>query len=133
MSTQTRFDLNGLIDAIESGNASYQVALYAEQAEVEIADGDSIGQSPHVLVGRTAIAQWIEGLATRHVVHRVVEPRADHQFVSFVDEVHDPDGTTVLHRRTAEVSTGQISRESISVEATVRWPIDRHLAGYFLG
>jgi hypothetical protein len=133
MSTQTRFDLNGLIDAIESGNASYQVALYAEHAEVEIADGDSIGQSPHVLVGRPAIAQWIEGLATRHVVHRVVEPRADRQFVSFVDEVHDPDGTTVLHRRTAEVSTGQISRESISVEATVRRPIDRHLAGYFLG
>jgi hypothetical protein len=133
MSTPTRFDLNGLIDAIESCNASYQVALYAEHAEVEIADGDSIGQAPHVLIDRPAIAQWIEGQAERHLVHRIVEPRADRRFVSFVDELQDPDGTTVLHRRTAEISTGQISRESISVEATVGRPIDRHLAGYFLG
>jgi len=133
MTTQTHFDLNGLIDAIESGDASYQVALYAEHAEVEIADGDSIGQSPQVLVGRPAIAQWIDGLAERHVVHRIVEPRADRTCVSFVDELQDPDGTTVLHRRTAEISTGQIRRESISVEATVGRPSDRHLAGYFLG
>jgi len=44
---------------------------------VKIADGDSIGQSPHVLIGRSAIAQWIEGLAERHLVHRIVEPRID--------------------------------------------------------
>jgi hypothetical protein len=47
--------------------------------------------------------------------------------------LQDRPGTTVLHRRTAEISTGQISRESICVEATVGRPIDRHLAGYFLG
>jgi hypothetical protein len=34
VSTQTRFDLSGLIKAIESSNSAYQVALYTEHAEV---------------------------------------------------------------------------------------------------
>ena len=46
MSTQTSFDLSGLIEAIEASNSAYQVALYAEHAEVQITDGDRIGQAP---------------------------------------------------------------------------------------
>jgi len=49
VSTQTRFDLIGLIQAIESSDYAYQVALYAEHAEVQIADGDTIGQAPKSL------------------------------------------------------------------------------------
>ena len=52
MNTQITFDLSGLIEAIESANCAYQTALYAEGAEVQIADGDSVGQAPRVLVGR---------------------------------------------------------------------------------
>jgi hypothetical protein len=117
MTTQTRFDLAGLIDAIEASNAAYQVALYAEHAEVQIADGDSVGQAPRVLSGRPAIARWIEGMAARRIVHRIVDLKADRSSVSFVDELQGPDGTTIIHRRTAEICTGQISLESVTVEA----------------
>jgi len=120
MSTQTRFDFAGLIEAIEASNSAYQVALYAEHAEVQIADGDSVGQAPRVLMGRPAIARWIEGMAARRIVHRIVDLRADRWSVSFVDELQDPDGTTTIHRRTAEICTGQISLESVTVEAKVR-------------
>jgi len=119
LSTQTRFDLNGLIEAIESSNSAYQVALYAEHAEVQITDGDSLGQAPTVLVGRPAIARWVEGLAARNIVHRVVDPVADRSSLSFVDELREPDGTTVIHRSTAEISTGQISQLCVTVEAKV--------------
>ena len=161
MTTQTKFDLNGLIDAIESSNSAYQVALYAEHAEVQIADGDNIGQAPQVLTGRPAIARWIEGMATRRLVHHIIDLQVDRRSLSFVDELHDPDGTTTIHRCTAEISFGQISQETVTVEANAHpadstfrrrptmtdedpdplprvkahptRPADRHLAGNFLG
>ena len=117
LSTQTSFDLSGLIEAIESSNAAYQVALYAEHAEVQITDGDSLGQAPRVLIGKPAIARWVEDLATRHIIHHVVDPVADRRSVSYVDELHQRDGTTILHRCTAEISTGQISQQYVTVEA----------------
>ena len=117
MSTQTSFDLSGLVEAIESANSAYQVALYAEHAEVQITDGDSVGQAPRVLIGRPAITRWVEGLAARHIVHHVVDPRADRWSVSYVDELQGPDGTTIIHRCMAEISTGQISQQYVTVEA----------------
>ena len=119
MSTQTGFDLSGLIEAIESSNAAYQVALYAEHAEVKITD-DSVGLAPTVLVGRPAIARWVEDLAGRHIVHHVIDPKADRWSLSYVDELHGPDGTTIIHRCTAEISTGQISQQNVTVEGKVR-------------
>jgi hypothetical protein len=119
VSTQTRFDLHGLIEAIESSDSAYQIALYAEHAEVQIADGDSIGQAPQVLAGRQAIARWIEDMATRRLIHHIIDPYVDRRSLSFVDELHDPAGTTVIHRCTAEISAGQISQETVTVEATV--------------
>ena len=119
MITQTKFDLNGLIEAIESSDSAYQVALYTEHAEVRIAEGHTLGQAPQVLTGRPAIARWIEDLATRHVVHHIIDLQVDRTSLSFVDELHDPDGTTTIHRCRAEISTGQIRKETITVEAKV--------------
>ena len=163
VSTQTRFDLEGLIEAIESSDSAYQLALYAEHAEVQIADGDTIGTAPHVLAGRRAIAQWIEDMATRQVIHHISHPQLDRTSLSYVDELQDPEGTTVIHRCTAVISTGQISHETVTVEAKVQpanfrrrpaaairmtdedpdpsprvWgrpttPSDRYLAGNFFG
>ena len=119
VSTQTSFDLEGLIEAIESSDSAYQLALYAEHAEVQIADGDTLGTAPHVLTGRRAIAQWIDDMASRQVIHHITDPQLDRTSLSFVDELHDPAGTTVIHRCTAEISTGQISQETVTVEAKV--------------
>lgn len=120
MGTQTSFDLSGLIKAIESSNSAYQVALYAEHAEVEIDSGDTIGQPSRLLRGRPAIARWIEDMADRRVVHHVVDSRADRCSLTLVDELRDPDGTTIIHRCTAAISTGQISQQHVTVEAKVR-------------
>ena len=120
MSTQISFDLSGLIQAIESSDCAYQIALYAECAEVQIADGDSVGQAPQVLAGRPAIAGWIESLAAGDVVHHVVDPVADYRSLTFVDEVDGPDGTSAIHRHAAEVSAGRITQQCVTVERRIR-------------
>ena len=119
MSTQTTFDLNGLIQAIESSDTTYQVALYAEHAELEIADGDTIGQAPYILAGRPAIARWIDFLAKRDLIHHITHLHADRTSLSFVDELHGPQGMSAIHRSTAEISAGQITRQTITLEARV--------------
>ena len=58
-------------------------------------------------------------MAAHHIVHHVVDPHTDGNSLSFVDELHVPDGTTFIHRRTAEISAGQISQEFVTVEAVV--------------
>jgi hypothetical protein len=120
VSTQITFDIGGLIQAIESADRAYQIALYAECAEVQIADGDSVGQAPRVLVGRPAIAHWIESAARGDVVHHVVDAVVNHRSVSFVDELDASDGTSVIHRHEAEVSAGRITQECVTVEARIR-------------
>ena len=125
MSTPNDLDLTRLIEAIESSDSAYQVALYVEHAEVQITDGDSLGRAPQVLVGRSAIARWIEGMAARHIVHHVVDPDSDGDSLSFVDELHVPDGTPLIHRRTAEICGGQISQEFVTVEAVASSTFDR--------
>jgi hypothetical protein len=120
VSTQITFDLSGLVQAIESSDSAYQVALYAECAEVQIADGDSVGQAPQVLTGRPAIARWIESLAAGDVVHHVFDPVVHYRSVSFVDELQAADGTSVLHRHAAEVSAGRITQECVTVEGRIR-------------
>ena len=119
MSTQTTFDLNGLIQAIESSDFAYQVALYAEHAEVQIADGDTIGQAPHVLTGRPAIARWIQSMAERDLTHHITYLHADRTSLSFVDELHGPAGMAAIHRCTADIFAGQISQQTVTVEARV--------------
>ena len=92
MSTPKDLDLTRLIEAIESSDSAYQVALYVEHAEVQITDGDSLGQAPQVLAGRSAIARWIDGMAAHHVVHHVVEPHTDGDSLSFVTGRPDQPG-----------------------------------------
>src|SRR3954464_7223340 len=73
MTTQTSFDLSGLIHSIESYNSGYQIALYAEHAQVQIIDRDQSEQAPRIVSGRPAIAQWIEDMAAPDIVHHIVD------------------------------------------------------------
>ena len=115
MTTQTSFDLSGLIQSVES-NSGYQVALYAEHAEVQIIDRDHPGQAARIVRGRPGIARWIEAMVAPDIVHHIVEAKADRCSLGFVHEMHRADGTTLVHRITGEIFTGQITRAFVTVE-----------------
>jgi hypothetical protein len=112
MSTRTTFDLAGLIGAIESGDTSHQLALYADCAEMQIIDPDRPVHAPQVLRGRPAIAAWIGGVYSRHEIHRVVDFTADSESLVLIEECQGPGGARFRFARSVQVSGGQITRET---------------------
>jgi hypothetical protein len=117
MSTQLRFDLEGLTSAIESGAERYQLALYADDAQVQIFDCESSGQPPRVLQGKEAIGAWIREWHAHGESPRVTNPEVGPGCVNMVEELRKPDGTNVRFECVAEVSRGQIVKETVTMMA----------------
>ena len=115
MTTQTSFDLRGLIQSIESSNWRHQVALYAEHAQVQIIERDHPEHAPRIVTGRPAIARWIEEMVTPDIVHHIVDAKSDGCSVNFVHEMHRPHETTI-HSCTGEIFSGQITMAFVTVE-----------------
>jgi hypothetical protein len=117
MSTQIKFDLAGLQRAIESNDSGYLLALYADNAEVHVINSDDPARS-RILQGKRAIASWIEDVCSQEIERRVVNTIAGDSRVALAEESHARDGTNVWYTYTADVSRGQITRETITL--TVR-------------
>lgn len=114
MSTQTRFDIAGLSRAIEQGDPRYQTALYADDAEIVIVDSSNLTDSPQILHGKPAIRDWLEQVCWASSYRRVLDPQATEAQVSLTEECEQPDGTSYRYSRIAEVSRGQIVRETVT-------------------
>ena len=117
MSTQPSFDLDGLSRAIESGDARYLIASYADGAELRLFDSDHPRQVPQTLRSRSAIAGWIEDMYAPGQAHRVVGSTADADSVALVEECTHADGGRGLWAYSAEVAGGQIIRATAMVTA----------------
>jgi len=124
MSTRVSFDLAGLRRAIESGDALYRTALYADRAELRIVDSEQPANPPRVLRGRSAIAGWIDRMYGSDGTHRVLESAAEGEQIRLVEERQTADGLRVVYAIAAEVDRGQIVRET-AVLSEHRSPSDR--------
>jgi len=156
MSTPLDFDLDGLRRAIESGDARYLSALYADGAEVRIIDSDHPAEAPQILRGRPAIASWLASMHTPDDIRRVLESTADAEQVSLVEERETVEGLRTVYAYSAAVDHGQITRETGVLMAQEPIPImidqspgstpylalhavspgtaaGRHVPGYYLG
>jgi hypothetical protein len=127
MSTPVSFDLAGLRRAIESGDAVYRTALYADDAELRIVNSDAPACPPHVLQGRSAIAGWIASVYASDGTHRVLESATEGEQIRLVEEQQTADGERVVYVIAAEVDRGQIVRET-AVLSQHRYPSDRRPA-----
>jgi len=134
MSTQIRFDIEGLRRAIELGDCSYQLALYSDDAEVSIVDSDDPHCSPRVLHGKPAIGQWINDMRDRTSVRQVMNPQVVVDRLDLTEECQAADGSNFGYARTAEVHKGQITRETVTRKRPLRpSEPDTALPGQFLG
>ncbi len=96
MTTQTTIDLEALRRAVEERDAAGMLALYADDAEVRLADRDDTPGSPRVLSGKDEIRAFVEDVCARDMTHRVEHAVADGDRASFLEACRYPDGTNVL-------------------------------------
>jgi ketosteroid isomerase-like protein len=110
MTVTTTFDIGVLKRAIEERDATAQLALYADDAEVALVDRDNPPASPHVLRGKDDIRAWIEDVCARDMSHRVEQYVVSGDGAAFTEACRYPDGTNVLCVAMLELSNGQIAR-----------------------
>ena len=118
MTTQTQFDLPGLLTAIETSDSRYQAEFYHEHAEVRISDADS-GQPALVLRGRRAIQDWIKSWGLAAGTHQgVAHLEFTHDQLTLVRELRSADLSCTTYRSTARLERGQIVTEHVQHVST---------------
>jgi ketosteroid isomerase-like protein len=113
--TQT-FDFTKLKRALEQRDATAQLALYAEDAEVTLVDRINTPRTPRVLRGREEIRGWIEDICERDMTHHVEMQVVGDGAAAFTEACRYPDGTNVLCAAVLELRDGRIARE-VGVQA----------------
>jgi ketosteroid isomerase-like protein len=116
MTTIQGFDLDTFKQAIEERDASTQLAMYAEDAEVTLVDRLAQPSAPRVLRGRDEIRGWLEDVCGRDMTHRITHTVQDDGGVAYTEACRYPDGTAVLCAALLEVDNGQVTRQ-VGVQA----------------
>jgi hypothetical protein len=114
VSTQLGFDLAGLIAAIERNDLNYQVALYADDAELRVAEPD---RSLRVYSGKDEIRTWLQRLDLQQVDHRLIKLANTNDEISLTDQIRHPDGRNLIYQMNLQLNRGQILNQT----ATLTW------------
>jgi ketosteroid isomerase-like protein len=109
--TATQFDPQALKRSIEERDASAQVALFADDATVELVDQANPPGNPLVVRGRDAIREQIEDVMSRDMTHTVSGLVVDGDKASYAIDCVYPDGNKVLCLATLDLSDGRIVRQ----------------------
>jgi SnoaL-like domain len=109
----TTFDIKRFSRAFEARDASTQVELYAPNARVTIADPTAQPSSPRVLLGRDAIAEWVQDTCSREMTHAIKHGVQDDRGAAYVVSCSYPDGTKVLCATVLELDQGLITDQTV--------------------
>jgi hypothetical protein len=109
--TRRRFDLMEFSRAIDASDVEYQIAVYADSAEVEVVDPDNPPSSPHVLKGKNAIADWVRGNCQRNVRQRVVRIIDGDDRIAYTVSQVRRDGSHEIATSTAELHDGLVTQQ----------------------
>jgi ketosteroid isomerase-like protein len=114
--TTSTFDAGALRRAFENHDAAGLLALYADDATVEVADAQNTPSRPLRLEGREAIRAHLEDVLAREMTHAVDVVAVGEDAVGYSLRCAYPDGTRVLCAATAQLRDGRIIRE-VGVQA----------------
>jgi len=113
MTTQTTIDIEALRRAVEERDAAGMLALYADDAEVRLADRDDTPGNPRVLSGKDEIRAFVEDVCARDMTHRVEHAVADGDRASLLEACRYPDGTNVRPLQRCRSATGSSCARSV--------------------
>jgi hypothetical protein len=111
--TTTTFDLARYCRALEESDSETQLAMYAPEATVTIADRVTTPGSPRVLRGRDEIRGWIEDVSLREMTHKVGHCVEDEHGAALTEACRYPDGANVLCATVLELSDGLITDQRV--------------------
>jgi ketosteroid isomerase-like protein len=114
--TGSTFDLSTLTRTIEERDAEGRLALYADDAVVEIIDRDHPPSSPQRISGTDAIRAFVEDVAARDMTHTVTHALSDGEQASLWVDCKYADGTRVRCAGAMELRDGKIVREDVVQE-----------------
>jgi ketosteroid isomerase-like protein len=110
------FDVSGLRRAFSERDAAALLALYADDATVELVDAQNPPSRPRRIEGREALRAHIEDVFSRDLTHQLDIVAASPDAVGYTVRCAYGDGTRVLCTATAELRDGRIARE-VGVQA----------------
>jgi ketosteroid isomerase-like protein len=111
--TGTTFDLARLGQAIEERDAAGQLALYADDAVIEIVDREHPPSDPQRIPGADAIRAYLENLTARDMTHTIRHALTDGDSASLWVDCQYPDGTRVRCAGALELREGKIVRQDV--------------------
>jgi hypothetical protein len=121
--TGRNFDLMEFSRAIDASDAEYQIAAYADCAEVQVIDPDNPPSSPYVLKGKNAIADWVRTTAKDMSDQRVVRTIDGDDRIAYTVAQVQRDGSHQIAISTAELCDGLVTEQHTIL---VRDPGSRH-------
>jgi hypothetical protein len=123
MSTQLDFDLAGLLGAVERDDLDYQLALYAADAELRVAQPDP-HRSVSVYHGRDQIRAWLQRPDLDQVTHRMGNLSTSDGGIVLTDVIRHRDGRHVICLSTLRLDHGQIVDQDVTL--VQEQELDRH-------
>ena len=109
----TTFDVTAFMQAIEGGDAGLQAHFYADDARLRVVDPDNPPSRPLILIGRSAIHDWISEGLTRTISHRVTSCTTGQGRLAITEEEQYRDGGSLFSALMAEISDHRISRQTV--------------------
>jgi ketosteroid isomerase-like protein len=118
MSTETAsgFDMGALRQAVEGRDAAAQAAMFADDAEVVMVDGEHGPSAPQTFRGRDEIRAMLDDMCARDMTHHVDHAIAAGDEAAYTVACEYPDGMRVLCATTLELRDGRIARQ-VGVQA----------------
>jgi ketosteroid isomerase-like protein len=110
------FDAAAMRRAYHGRDADALLALYADDATVELVDQQNPPSRPRQIAGKDAIRAHLEDVFGREMSHELDIVAASPDAVGYSLRCLYPDGTRVVCAATAELRDGRIARE-VGVQA----------------
>lgn len=110
------FQIDDLKRAIESSDAGALVALYDDDAQIDMINQNSPPASPRRLQGKDEISAYLKDVYGRDMTHRVERCVQQEDSGAYIERCTYPDGVGVLAASVFEIRNGRIVHQT-TVEA----------------
>lgn len=109
MTTTATFDVTALARALETRDATAQLAAYAPNAELVIIDRDNPPSSPRIITGTDALRDYLDDFTSREMTHEVRASVTSADQIAFELACQYPNGTRVQCMCIAGITDGHIA------------------------